>query len=90
MKSLENLSKILEEKIGQLKIIIEKVNESKENLKLKIQKIFTKIRNELNDREDKLLLEIDKKFDEKLFNEDLIRESEKLPNKIKISLEKGN
>ena len=89
LKNLENLSIILDEKINQLKIIIEKINENKEVLKLKIQKIFTQIRSELNDREDKLLLEIDKKYDEKLFNEDLIRESEKLPNKVKISLEKG-
>ena len=88
-QSLENLAKVLEEKINQLKIIVEKVNESKEELKLKIQKIFTKIKNEINNKEDSLLLEIDKKFEEKLFNENLIRESEKLPNKIKLSLEKG-
>ena len=88
-KSLENLSKILEEKINQLKTIIEKINESKEGLKLKVQKTFTQIRSELDDREDKLLLEIDREFDEKLLNEDLVIESEKLPNKVKISLEKG-
>ena len=58
-------------------------------MKIKIQKIFTKIRNELNEREDKLLLEVDKKFEEKFFNEDIIKESEKMPNKIKLSLEKG-
>ena len=88
-KSLENLSKILEEKINQLKTIIEKINESKEGLKLKVQKTFTQIRSELNDREDKLLFEIDKAFNENLFNDDLVIESEKLPNKVKISLEKG-
>ena len=89
IKNLENLSKILDEKINQLKLIIAKINESKEELKLKIQKIFTQIRSELNNREDKLLLEVDTKFNEKLFNEDLIRESEKLPDKVKTSLEKG-
>ena len=35
------------------------------------------------------MLEIDKAFNEKLFNDDLVIESEKLPNKVKISLEKG-
>ena len=41
------------------------------------------------EREDELLLEVDKKFDEKFGNEDIIKEGEKLPNKIKISLQKG-
>ena len=56
---------------------------------MKIQKIFTIIRNALNDREDELLLEIDKKYDNMYFNEDIIKQTEKLPNKIKNSLEKG-
>ena len=65
------------------------MNENKENLKLKIQKIFTKIRNSLNEREDKLQLEIDEKFNRDYFNENIMIESKKLPNKIKMSLEKG-
>ena len=87
-KQLEGLSKTLEETINSLKRIIEKINENKEELKIQIQKIFTKIRNELNEREDKLLLEVDKKFEEKFFNENIIKESEKMPNKIKACLEK--
>ena len=47
------------------------------------------LRNALNDREDELLLNVYKKFNEQFFNENIIKESEKLPNKIKISLEKG-
>ena len=58
-------------------------------MKLNIQKVFTKIRNALNDREDELLLEVDKQFEKEYFNENLLKENEKLPNKIKISLEKG-
>ena len=50
--------------------------------------IFTKIRNALNDREDEIMLEIDEKFDEIYFKEDLMKQTEKLPNKIKVSLEK--
>ena len=61
----------------------------KETLKLKIQQIFTKIRNVLNEREDEILLEVDKQFNNLYFNEDLIEKSKVLPNKIKLSLEKG-
>ena len=88
IKSLEDLSITLEESINQLKIIFEKIDKNKEELKINIQKIFTKLRNTINDREDELLLEVDK-FYNLLVNENLIKESELLPNKIKISLEKG-
>ena len=89
IKYLEELSITLIETINKLKVFFEKINENKEELKMKIQKIFTKIRNELNNREDELLLNVDKQFEELYFNEDIIKESEKLPNKIKLSLEKG-
>ena len=87
---LDELSKTLEQSIIELKTIFEKTEKNKEDIKLKIQKIFTKIRNNLNEREDQLLLEVDNKFNEIYFNEDLIKKSEKLPNKVKISLEEGN
>ena len=58
-------------------------------MKLNIQKIFTKIRNEINNREAKLLLEVENLYNNLFFKEELIKESEKLPNNIKISLEKG-
>jgi hypothetical protein len=51
--------------------------------------LFTKLRNALNNREDKIMLDIENKFDELFFNEDIIKQSEKLPNKIKKSLELG-
>ena len=89
IKCLEELSKTLEESINKLKLLFEKMNEKKENLKLKIQKIFTNIRNAINEREDFLLLEVDKKFDKIFLNENIIKQSENLPNKIKLSLEKG-
>ena len=90
IKNLEELSNNLIQAINELKIIYEKINESKEELKTNIQKIFTKIRNALNDREDELLLEVDNKFNTNYFNEDIIKKSEKLPEKIKKTLEKGN
>ena len=89
IKKLENLSNTMEESIKKLKMLVEKVNENKEGLKLEIQKIFTKIRNILNEREDELLLEVDKKFESIFYKENIIQQYEKLPEKIKLSLEKG-
>ena len=89
IKTLENLSTSLNDLINNLKNKFEKINENKEEIKLKIQKIFTKIRNAINNREDELLMEVDKKYDNLYFKEDLIKEWEKLPNKINNSLEKG-
>ena len=89
MKKLEELSNKLEPTIKELKDIYEKINESKEKLKGEIQNIFTKIRTELNNREDKLYEEIETKYNELYFKEELIKESEKLPNMVKISLDKG-
>ena len=89
IKSLEELSNKIEDAIKNLKSIFEKITENKEKLKLEIQKVFTKIRSELNDREDILLLEIDKYFDNNYINEDIIKKSNELPMIIKKSLEKG-
>ena len=89
IKILEDLSNSLQSSIDELKIIVEKLTKNKEEIKLNIQKIFTKIRNAINNREDELLLEVDNEFDKLYFNEEILTETEKLPNKIKISLEKG-
>ena len=86
---LEKLSDTLEGKVDSLKRIFEIINENKDLLIAKIQRIFTKIRSAFNDREDELLSEVDKKYDKLFFNENLIKECEILPNKIKNSLEKG-
>ena len=89
IKILEELSSNLQESIREIKIIFEKNEKKKEEIKMEIQKVFTKLRNSLNDREDELLSDVDKSFDELFLNENVIKESEKLPNKIKVSLEKG-
>ena len=89
IKSLEDLIQNLDKSIKELKVVFEKINESKEQLKLNIQKIFTKIRNALNEREDELLKEVDNQYNNIFCNEDIIREGEKLPNEINISIEKG-
>ena len=90
IKYLEKLSKTIEPSINELKKIFEQTNKKKEDLKLKIRVIFTKIRNALNEREDELLLEVDKEYDNLFFKEELIKESEKLPSIIKSSLDKSN
>ena len=86
---LEDLSKNFEDSINDLKNLIDKISKNKEELKMNIQKIFTKIRNALNDKEDKILMEVDKKYDEIFIKEDITKNFEKLPNKIKLALEKG-
>ena len=89
IKQLKDLSKSLNESINQLKILFENINKNKEELKIQIQKIFTKIRNALNEREDELLLEVENKYNINYFGEDIIKETEQLPNKINDSLNKG-
>ena len=89
LKFLEELSQTLNNSIFELKKLYEKICENKENLKMKIQQIFTKIRNTLNEREDQLILEVDKQFDNLYFKKELIKHSEKLPNIINILKERG-
>ena len=91
IKYLEDSSKNIIESVNKLKEIYEKINKSKEEIKLKISKIFTKIRNIVNEREDKLLLELDNKLenewddnDNKLINR--INDCLNIENNIKILL----
>jgi len=59
IKCLEDLENKFNENINKLKEIFDKIEKDKEDLKLKIQNIFTKIRNTLNNRKNQLLLDID-------------------------------
>ena len=83
------MSNNYEKSMNELKIMIEKIEKKKEEIKSNIQNTFTKLRNIINEREDELLTETDKIFEETFLNEDIIRKLDKLPNKIKLSLEKG-
>jgi len=65
---------------------LKKADKDKEELKIKIKKIFTNIRNEINNREDELLNDVDKEFHIEYFNEGNIKEYEKLPNNVKFQL----
>ena len=53
-------------------------------MKINIQKIFTKIRNEINNREDELLLKVDNKFDNLLLKENILKNFEKWSEKSKF------
>jgi len=86
---LEKLSENIASSINEIKIIIENINNNKEQLKIEIQNVFTKVKNELNKREDELLLEVDNKFDNLYINDEILKKCENLPNKIKLLLEKG-
>jgi len=89
IKYLEDMENKFNENIKELKEIIQNIEKDKENLKIEIQKVFKKIRNAINDREDKLLIEVDNFFNDNYFDEDIINKGEKLPKQIKLSLEKG-
>jgi len=89
IKCLEDLSLTFKQSFEDLKKLFEKINENKDKIKTNIQAVFTKLRNELNNREDKLLSDVDKKFEELFFKEDIIKQGDKLPNKIQNVLNKG-
>ena len=87
---LEEISKNLENTINQFKVLIEQINKDKEDLILGIQKVFTKIRTALNEREDELISKVKGIYKESFFDEEIVKESEKLPLKVKQSLESTN
>ena len=89
IKYLEEYENKIENSIEELKKLLEKINKDKEDLKLNIQKIFTKMRNILNNREDELLIEVENKFNEIYFKEEIIKNSETIPKKIKKFLDIG-
>ena len=86
---IEEASENIEESIKKLKEVFEIISVRKEETKLKISKIFTKIRNALNEREEQLFLELDNIYDKSYFKEDIIKKGEKIYNLIKSFLEKG-
>ena len=91
ISNLEDFSKTIENSVNELKQIIEKINKDKEELKMEIVQIFTKMRSAINEREDKILSEIDNKFKDLFYQEgdDIIKKSEKFQEKIKNFIIKG-
>ena len=79
IKLLEDFSKNIQNSLNELQKIFDDISIKKEELKLNIAKIFTKIRTTINDREDEILLQVEKIYDESFFKEDTIKISQKLP-----------
>ena len=91
IKSLENSSDKFKVLRNDIEKNIEEIDKNKEEIKGEIQKVFTKIREELNNREDHLLIEVDQIY-EKEFNVrniDNILKEKKFYEKIKIFIDKG-
>ena len=78
IKVLEELDIFFNEKMKDIKKVFQIIEEDKEKLKIKVQNVFTKIRNKVNEREEELLLQIDNIFDNKYINRDIINKVEKL------------
>lgn len=89
IKTLEELFINLKDSINQIKILFEQLEKDKEEIKLKIQTAFTKIRKNINEKEDELLSLVENKYNKEFFDENIIKQSESLPKKIEKSLEKG-
>ena len=91
IKTLENLTNIYQSLVNELKKMIEEIDVNKEKVKKEIQDIFTKIRSELNNREDQLLNEVDNIFENKFNIENInnILKDKKYSDKIKKYIEKG-
>ena len=86
---LEEISNNLEQTTNQLKLLSEQINKEKEEIILEIQKYFTKLRSALNEREDKLIEEVELKFKNAFFDDNIVNECDKLPINIKKCLDNG-
>ena len=75
--------------IKKIKEAYEEISEKKEKLKIKIQKLFTKIRNEINKREDQLLIKVEKVYEKYFFNKNLNKYIDKVTNQINLSINRG-
>ena len=91
IKNLEDLSKQFQSLVNDLKKIFEGIENNKEDIKKEIQQVFTKIRKELNNREEQLLLIVDDIFEKEFHNksiDDILKEK-KFSDKIKTFIDKG-
>ena len=80
---MEDLYSFFQQNINQLNEKIKDFEINKEKVKQSIQNLFTKIRSAINDREDQLLLDVDKKFEKFYSEQNMLKKNEKLPNKMK-------
>ena len=85
-KCLKDLLNKFGESINENKKLLERMNEIKEYLKLKVNLIFANIKYIITVKKDFILSELDNKFN---YNEEIINKKERLYNIIKLSLENG-
>ena len=83
VKHLENELKYIDNITNKLKKLTDTIFDKKEGIKIAIQKIFTKIRNAVNDKEEELFVVVDEYFNDIFFQKEIVKEGEKLPKKIK-------
>ena len=88
-KYLEEISNTLKESIDNLIKTNEKIAKDREDIHLKIEKTFSKIRSKVNNREEEILAEVNGLFDKMYIDEKNLKKWDELPNSIKSSLEKG-
>jgi hypothetical protein len=88
-KYLEEISNTLKESIDNLIKTNEKIAKDREEIHLKIEKTFSKIRSKVNNREEEILAEVNGLFDKMYIDEKNLKKWDELPNSIKSSLEKG-
>ena len=75
--------------INKLKQAYKEISDKKEKSKIRIQKFFTKIRNEINKREDQLLLIVEQVYENYFFNKNFSKDIDKIENKLNLSINKG-
>ena len=88
-KYLEEISNTLKESIDNLIKTNEKIAKDREDIHLKIEKTFSKIRSKVKNREEEILAEVNGLFDKMYIDEKNLKKWDELPNAIKSSLEKG-
>ena len=88
---LQDIYNSLEPKINKFNSLKDEtnINKNKEELIKEIQKTFTNLRYALNKREEQLLSEVEEKF-KNIYDDNIIKEIEKLSKKVKEGLESIN
>ena len=86
---LKNNRTTFDSLINKLKEAYKEISDKKEKLKIRIQKFFTKIRNEINKREDQLLLIVEQVYENYFFNKNFSKDIDKIENKLNLSINKG-
>ena len=86
---LEDLSETLKQSINDIKKFYDKLKKNQGILRQQISYVFNRIRHSIDNRENEILCEADKQFNNLFIEEDIINGNENLIKNIKISIEMG-